>query len=70
MLRGEKNISYPGKIPLFAISSGTTGTKGKYIPLTYEHLKSSQMRGGEKMLSRFCKENPETLIFTGKAIVI
>lgn len=70
MLRGEKNISYPGKIPLFAISSGTTGKKGKYIPLTHEHLKTSQMRGGEKMLSRYCKENPNTMIFTGKAIVI
>lgn len=70
MLRWEKDISYPGKIPLFAISSGTTGKEWKYIPLTNEHLKTSQIRWGEKLLSRYCKENPNTKIFTGKTIVI
>ena len=70
MLRGEKDISFPGKIPLFAISSGTTGKKWKYIPLTHEHLKTSQMRWWEKLLARYCKENPKTEIFTGKTIVI
>ncbi|HRU50472.1 MAG TPA: GH3 auxin-responsive promoter family protein [Candidatus Absconditabacterales bacterium] len=70
MLRGEKNITYPGKIPLFAVSSGTTGKEGKYIPLTNEHLKTSQMRGGEKLLARYCKANPKTRLFAGKTIVI
>jgi hypothetical protein len=70
MLRWERNISYPGKIPLFAISSGTTWKKWKYIPLTHEHLKISQMRWWEKLLARYCKENPKTKIFTGKTIVI
>lgn len=44
MLRWEKNITYPGKIPLFAVSSGTTWKEWKYIPLTNEHLRTSQMR--------------------------
>lgn len=70
MLRWERNISYPGKIPLFAISSGTTGKKWKYIPLTHEHLKTSQFRWGEKMLSWYYKENPKAKMFTGKTIAI
>lgn len=70
MLRWERNIAYPGKIPLFAISSGTTGKKWKYIPLTQEHLKTSQLRWWEKLLSRYCKENPKTKLFTWKTIVI
>ncbi|HRX63833.1 MAG TPA: GH3 auxin-responsive promoter family protein [Candidatus Absconditabacterales bacterium] len=70
MLRGEKHISYPGRIPLFAVSSGTTGDKGKYIPLTHEHLRTSQLRGGEKLIARYCKANPKTKLFTGKTVVI
>lgn len=70
MLRWEKDISYPGKIPLFAISSWTTGKKWKYIPLTQEHLKTSQLRWWEKLLSRYCKENPKTQLFTWRTIVI
>ena len=70
MLRWEKDIAYPGKIPLFAISSGTTGKEWKYIPLTHEHLKTSQLRWWEKLLARYCKENPQTQMFTGKTILI
>ncbi len=70
MLRWEKNIAYPGKIPLFAISSGTTGKEWKYIPLTHEHLKTSQFRWWEKMMAWYCKENPKTKLFTGKIVVI
>jgi len=70
MLRWEKDISYPWKIPLFAISSGTTGKEWKYIPLTHEHLKTSQFRWGEKLLARYCKENTQTKMFTGKTVLI
>lgn len=70
MLRWEKNITYPGKIPLFAVSSGTTWKEWKYIPLTNEHLRTSQMRWWEKLLARYCKANPKTRLFAGKTIVI
>lgn len=70
MLRWEKNISYPGKIPLFAISSWTTWKKWKYIPLTHEHIKTSQLKWWEKLIAWYCKANPKTKIFTGKTIVI
>lgn len=70
MLRGEKNIAYPGKIPLFAISSWTTWKEWKYIPITYEHLRKSQLRWWEKLLARYCKANPKTRMFSGKTIVI
>ena len=70
MLRWERNITYPWKIPLFAVSSGTTWKEWKYIPLTNEHLKTSQMRWWEKLLARYCKANPKTRLFAGKTIVI
>lgn len=70
MLRGEKDVAYPGKIPWFAISSGTTGKEGKYIPLTKEHLKTSQFRGGSELLARYVKNNPKSKLFAGSIIAI
>ena len=38
MLKGEQNLIWPSKIKWFAKSSGTTGSKSKYIPVTAEGL--------------------------------
>lgn len=70
MLKWEKNISYPWRIPLFAISSGTTWKCGKYIPITKENIKNSQLRWWQKLLSWYCKQNPKTKIFTWHTIAI
>lgn len=37
---GERNISWRGKVEYFALSSGTSGSASKYIPITKEMLKS------------------------------
>ena len=42
-LAGQPDISWPGKTPYFALSSGTTGAPSKYIPVTPDMLRS--MRG-------------------------
>ena len=34
MLAGEKNVASPGRVKLFARSSGTTSDRSKYIPVT------------------------------------
>lgn len=39
---GEKNIIWPGKISHFALSSGTTGTPSKRIPITTQMIRSFQ----------------------------
>ncbi len=70
MLQWEKNITRKGKIPRFAISSWTTGKEGKYIPLTKEHIKTSQFRGGSELMGRYLKNNPQSKLFTGSIIAI
>ena len=41
----ESNICWPDKIKYFALSSGTTGSPSKYIPVTDEMIKSMRKAG-------------------------
>src|SRR5690554_4195401 len=38
MLKGEKDILWPGKIKWFSKSSGTTNAESKFIPVSDENL--------------------------------
>jgi GH3 auxin-responsive promoter len=38
LLEGNENVTWPGKIKYFALSSGTSGAPSKYIPCTDESL--------------------------------
>ncbi len=41
-VEGEKNIAWPGAIKYFALSSGTTGSPSKRIPVTKQMIRSFQ----------------------------
>lgn len=70
MLKGEKDITYPGKIDRFATSSWTTGWTGKYIPVTKEALKKSHFKWGTEWLNAYCKNNPRSQFLKWKWLVI
>jgi hypothetical protein len=70
MLKGEKNISYPTKIDWFAVSSGTTWTTSKYIPITKEGLKKNHFKWGTELLAFYVKNNPRSQFLKGKWLVI
>lgn len=40
LLEGEENISWPGKVKYFALSSGTSEAASKYIPVTHDMIRS------------------------------
>ena len=42
MLAGDKNVTWPGQIKFFALSSGTTGSPSKRIPITRSMIRSFQ----------------------------
>jgi len=44
---GEKDVNWPGKVPFFALSSGTSEDASKFIPVTKEMVKAIR-RGGIK----------------------
>jgi hypothetical protein len=68
--KGENNILWPSPSKWFAKSSGTSGSKSKYIPVTQESLIDCHFKGGKDMLSMYCENYPDTTIFNGKSVIM
>ena len=68
--KGEENILWPSQSKWFAKSSGTSGSKSKYIPVTQESLMDCHFKGGKDMLSMYCENYPNTTIFNGKSVIM
>lgn len=45
MHEGQKNVTWPGKPPYFALSSGTTGKESKKIPVTEDMVEAIRQTG-------------------------
>ena len=45
LLEGEENVTWPGSPDYFALSSGTTGTKSKHIPVTDDMIEAIRKAG-------------------------
>ena len=48
---GEKDVSWPGKVNYFALSSGTSEGGSKYIPVTNDMLKAIKRTSARQLLS-------------------
>ena len=57
--------TWPGRIPYFALSSGTTSGATKYVPLTRPMLASNQ-KAALTTLALFLATHPGTPLFTGR----
>jgi len=70
MLQGSQNILWPSEITWFAKSSGTTDSKSKFIPVSFEILENCHFQGGRDALTLFMNQHPESKIFDGKGLLI
>lgn len=70
MIAGEANLLWPGVTRRFAQSSGTTGGKSKFVPITDDSLRYCHYRGGTYSLTRYLTLNPESRIFAGKSFIL
>lgn len=70
IMKGEQNVLWPSEIKWFAKSSGTTGSRSKFIPVSVEALEDCHFKGGKDMLSIYTNNNPETELFSGKGLAI
>lgn len=70
MVKGEEDVLWPGRCEDFAQSSGTTGGRSKYIPITYDSLEGNHYRGGEDSVAHYLKNVPESKIFSGKGFIL
>ena len=68
--KGNHNVLWPTKTKWFAKSSGTSGSKSKFIPITEESLKECHFKGGKDMLSIYCDNYPNTTVFNGKSLIL
>lgn len=68
--KGEGNLLWPSETRLFAISSGTTSDKSKFIPITDAALENCHLKAGKDVLSIFCNNHPHTRLFDGKGLLM
>ena len=70
MMQGEEHLLWNTPVSWFAKSSGTTSDKSKFIPISEESLKENHYRASKDVLSLYYASHPESVLLTGKALVI
>jgi hypothetical protein len=70
LIKGEKDITWPGEVRWFAKSSGTTSAKSKFIPVSRESLWDCHYQAAKDILAIYAVNYPDTKIFSGKALTL
>jgi hypothetical protein len=65
---GEGNIFWPSDIKWFAMSSGTTNSRSKFIPVSQQSLEDCHYAAAKDLLCMYLNNNPDSKLFTGKAL--
>lgn len=63
------NVIWPGKMPFFAVSSGTSSGTTKYIPYTKE-MTASNTKAGMDLLVHHINNKPDSQILGGKSFML
>ncbi len=70
MVDGEKDILWPGRCRRFAQSSGTSGGKSKFVPITDDCLRRNHYPGTSDVVAHYLQMNPKSRIFSGKSLIL
>lgn len=70
MIRGERDVLWPGVCKSYAQSSGTSGGRSKYIPITNDNLRRCHYRGASDSIAHYLRNNPNSRIFAGKGFAL
>ena len=70
MRHGESNVLWPGQVKWYAKSSGTTNDKSKFIPVSPQGLHDTHYRGGADCVTWYLRNNPESRLFDGQALIL
>mgnify|MGYP006271693127 FL=1 len=63
------DVTWPGKVPFFAVTSGTTSGTTKYIPLTHATLKQNH-RAALDVIGAHVATHPDSHLFGGRSFVL
>lgn len=66
----KANILWNKPVKWFAMSSGTTEDRSKYIPVTTDSLYNGHYYCGKQMLSIYARHNPYSTFMLGKTLII
>ncbi len=69
-MRGETDVLWPGEVKWFAKSSGTTGDKSKFIPVTRDNIEECHFQGGKDTLIFYFDNYPDNELLSGKTLTI
>lgn len=70
LVERKQNILWNKPVEWFAMSSGTTEDKSKYIPVTRESLTKGHYKCGEHMLAIYGQANKKARFFFGKTLIL
>ena len=70
MMAGVRSVTAPGRVRLFARSSGTTSDRSKYIPVTRESLWWNHTLGMRDVATLYVAAYPGTRVFDGKTLTL
>jgi hypothetical protein len=68
--KGEPNLLWPTDIRWFAKSSGTTGDRSKFIPVSREALEDCHYKGGKDLIALHYQQYPDSRLYLGKSLVV
>jgi hypothetical protein len=64
-----QDVTWPGKVPFFAVTSGTTSGRTKYIPLTHATMKQNR-RAALDVVAAHLAAYPTSRLFGGRSFVL
>ena len=70
MVRGEKDVLWPGRCSRYAQSSGTSGGKCKFIPITGDALRDNHYAGAAYSVAAYLDQYGESRLFGGKCLIL
>ncbi len=69
-LDGQSDVIWPGKISMFATTSGTTTSRRKYIPVSREGMIGCQLQGGGYMMGNYYHKVKNAQVFDGRGLIM
>ncbi len=70
MRAGIRDVAWPGRVTLFARSSGTTSERSKYIPVTRESLWRNHTLGMRDVATVYAGNYPRSRVLEGKTLTL
>lgn len=70
MMRGERDVLWPGRMEYFATSSGTTSDNIKFIPVSRRGLRRCHIQGGYDVTATYLATHHDSHISKGYSLIL